>query len=164
MIMTDEEQTVDAEGSEASNRRELQHAVAARGDPNSDTPAATRILRVLIIDDYSDAADTLALVVGLWGHTVKTAYNALAGLEMAATYNPDIVLLDIGMPGMDGCEMACELRRRTNQSYIVAITGYSDERHRDDCRAAGIDLLLVKPVNPVILKSLLTLESDYVAR
>ena len=86
MMATDEEQTVEAEGSEASNRRELQHAVAARGDPNSDTLAATRILRVLIIDDYSDAADTLALMVGLWGHTVKTASNALAGLDLKQAY------------------------------------------------------------------------------
>jgi CheY-like chemotaxis protein len=163
MITTDEEKRVGQESSESNNRRELQHAVAARGDPTSDISAATRFLRVLVIDDYHDAADCLALMVGMWGNTVKTAYDALTGLEIASTYDPDIVMLDIGMPGMDGCEMARELRRRTNQCYIVAITGYGDDKHRDDCRAAGIDLLLVKPVKAVILKSLLALEGDYVA-
>jgi CheY-like chemotaxis protein len=129
-----------------------------------DRRVSTRVLRVLVIDDYCDAADALSLMVRLWGHTVKTAYDARTGLETAATYDLDIVLLDIGMPGMDGCEMAQELRRRTNRCYIVAITGYGDKKHRDDCRAAGFDLLLVKPVSPVILESLITLEGDYVTR
>jgi len=60
--------------------------------------------------------------------------------------------------------MARELRRRTNVCYIVAITGFGDDQRRDDCRAAGFDLFLVKPVDAEVLKSLLTLESDYVVR
>jgi len=164
MRTKDEEQSVEAQGSEVSNRHELQLAVTARGDSNSETSAPTRILRVLIIDDSPDTADSLALLVGLWGHATKKAYDARKGLKIAETYNPDIVLLDVGMPSMDGCEMANELRRRTNQCYIVAITGYDDDQHRDACRAAGFDLFLVKPVDSAILRSLLTLEGDYVAR
>jgi DNA-binding response OmpR family regulator len=127
---------------------------------------APRLLRVLVIDDERDATDTLSLLVHHWGHEVRWAYDASLGLKVAASYLPDVLLLDIDLPPADGCELAQQLRGdgRLKDCFMIAVTGRGDEAHRQRCRQAGIDLVLVKPVDPVILESLLTLESEYVAR
>jgi len=134
---------------------EIAHLVAS-------VPAALRKLRVLVADDQHDATDGLARLVRCWGHDVRWAYDAAAALEIAAAQLPDVVLLDIGMPLMDGCGLAQQLRlgARQKDCLLIAITGYADEQRRKLCAEAGIDLLLVKPVDCEIIETLLALESE----
>jgi two-component system, chemotaxis family, CheB/CheR fusion protein len=128
--------------------------------------SAQRLLRVLVIDNDPDTVDAESRLARLWGHEVRQAYSGQDGLEIAIAFRPDLLLLDIGMPTMDGCDMARRLRldSRLHHCFIVAVTGFADEVSRDQCSAAGIDLLLIKPVDSVILESLLALEGDYVKR
>jgi CheY-like chemotaxis protein len=83
---------------------------------------------------------------------------------VAAAEPPDLVLLDIAMPQIDGCDLARQLRgdARLKECFLIAVTGSGDEAHRRRCLQAGIDLVLVKPVDPLILESLLVLEREYV--
>jgi two-component system CheB/CheR fusion protein len=112
---------------------------------------------VLVVDDNVDAADMLALLVSSWGHRSAVAYDGPAGLEAVAAFRPDAVLMDIGLPGMDGWELASRLRRLPGREdlLLVAITSYGDDRARGRSREAGIDQHLVKPVDPDTLLPLL---------
>ncbi len=115
-------------------------------------------LRVLVVDDTRDAADTLALLVRLWGHQPLVAYDAPSALELARTHAPDVALLDIELPdGVDGCEVARRLRQLPGGEKIllVAVTGYGREEDVRRCKDAGIDHHFTKPVNPVELERLL---------
>jgi CheY-like chemotaxis protein len=124
-----------------------------------------RLLRVLVVDDLRDAADSLSTLVELWGHVVRQAYDGAAALEIASAYLPDVVLLDLAMPKMDGCQLARLLRQQAcfTHTLLIAITGYADETHRRLCEAAGFDQRLVKPVAPVLVERLLQLEKDRLA-
>ncbi len=104
--------------------------------------------RVLIVDDNHDAADSLAMALALEGHEIQVVYTGEDALEVAATFQPQIVLLDIGLPKMDGYEVARQLRaRRSVESLrIVALTGYGHLGDRQRSQAAGFDAHLVKPV------------------
>jgi len=114
--------------------------------------------RILIVDDNADAADSLAMILRLSGHQVWTAYRGSTALEVAETQRPDVILLDIGLPGMDGYEVARRLRRNPDMSGIalVALTGYGHEDDRRKTRDVGFDQHLVKPVDPVELMGLLS--------
>jgi CheY-like chemotaxis protein len=112
---------------------------------------------VLVVDDNVDAADTLAMFLRVKGHEVRTANDGPSALELVGIYQPEVVLLDIGLPGMDGCEVARRLRDQTNYKplLLVALTGYGRD---EDCRRgveAGFDHYLVKPVDPEELQMLL---------
>jgi len=128
------------------------------------TPAARRLLRVLIVDDYRDTADSLAMLVKMWGHDARLAYDGVAALEMTSAYQPDVLLLDIAMPKMDGFHLAQQLRRQTRfkDTLLVAITGYSDEAHRLLWQGA-FDHYLIKPVEPATVEKLLLLQQDRLA-
>lgn len=106
-------------------------------------------LRVLIVDDNVDAAESLALVLQLDGHTTSTAYSGRQALEVIPTYRPDIVLLDIGLPEMDGYEVARRIRDRDSAAdiRIVALTGYGQVEDVRRAQSAGFDDHLVKPVD-----------------
>jgi DNA-binding response OmpR family regulator len=125
-------------------------------------PARRRTLRVLIVDDYKDAADSLALLVNIWGHDVRVAYRGEAALEMAWAYQPDVLLLDLALPKMDGCQVARQLRRdsRFKTTLLVAITGYADEAHNLLGMKAGFDRYLIKPIEPTIVENLLLREQQ----
>jgi CheY-like chemotaxis protein len=153
-------------GSEAMNKTHLRQAIAARRGMDLHAIRPPRLLRVLVIDDDRDCVEAICRLVNLWGHDHRRAYDAVSGLEVAATFRPDLILLDIGMPGIDGCQMAREIRLnpRLQHCFIVAVTGHGDESQRDICRAAGVDLMLVKPVDPVVLETLLGLEDEYANR
>src|SRR5262245_3781424 len=108
-------------------------------------------LRVLVVDDTRDAADTLALLVRIWGHQPLVAYDGPTALDLARTQAPDVALLDIGLPGgMDGYEVARRIRRLPglDKVVLVAVTGYGREEDITRCQAAGIDHHFVKPVDP----------------
>jgi len=131
---------------------EAHRAIAPRRE--AEPPAAPR--RVLIVDDDKDASDSIATLSALWGHETRAAYDGPAALRIARELHPHIVLLDLGMPGMDGYEVARRLREEHGEGLrIVAVTGYGQEDDRRATRAAGFDEHLVKPFDPAVLRQLL---------
>jgi CheY-like chemotaxis protein len=114
---------------------------------------------VLVVDDNVDAADSLALLLKLEGHEIQAAYDGPTALLIAQTFRPEIILLDIGMPGMDGYEVARRLREQTYQKITVlaALTGWGQEEDRRRALQAGFDYHFVKPIEPDALEQLLAL-------
>jgi CheY-like chemotaxis protein len=110
-----------------------------------------------VVDDNVDAAESLALVLRRGGNEVRTAYNGPDGLEEAAAFRPTAVVLDIGLPGMDGYETARLLRARPEHQgvLLIALTGYGQDEDRRRSAEAGFDHHLVKPVEPHELRELL---------
>ena len=151
--------------SHAYNRLEVRRAIVTRGGRITKAPIGPHrdLLRVLVVDDYRASADTMSMLVSVWGHDVRQAYDGATGLALAAAYQPDVLLLDVVMPGISGLELAAQVRRqvRLNDCLIIAVTGRTDIRHRLQCAEAGIDLFLLKPVNLSFLRTLLTVESEY---
>jgi CheY-like chemotaxis protein len=113
--------------------------------------------RVLVVEDNRDAADSLALLLRLWGYHVLVAHDGATGLELALRERPDLVVLDIALPGMDGWELAGRLRAEPTLQGVVllAVTGLGTDADRDRSDAAGITFHLVKPVDPELLQKLL---------
>ena len=122
------------------------------------SPART----VLVIEDNDDARDALAALLELEGCTVETAADGVSGIEIVRAKRPDVALVDIGLPGIDGYEVARRIRDLgAPQPYMVALTGYSRQEDRDRATDAGFDAHLVKPVDMDQLEHLLsTLSSD----
>jgi CheY-like chemotaxis protein len=120
---------------------------------------AVRPLRVLLVDDNRYVAELLAVLLRLDGHDVQIARDGLTALEFVPAYRPEVVLLDIELPGMSGYEVACRLRARedTKHIFLAAVTGYGLKDDRDQSREAGFDCHLVKPVEPTMLRRLLAL-------
>jgi len=127
--------------------------------PPSERSTAIPCRRVLVVDDNEDAARTLArLLSRLHGQEVRIAYDGATALATAKDFRPELVLLDIGMPGMDGYEVAKRLRPtpEAQGALFVAVTGWGQESDRARSREAGFDLHLVKPVDPEAIRGLLT--------
>jgi DNA-binding response OmpR family regulator len=121
--------------------------------PATTDPAA---LRVLIVDDNLDAAETLAEVLRFDGHLVYTAYSAEAALTLMTQATADVAILDIGLPGIDGYELARRLRIGGRpRPLLIALTGYGDAKDRVLSHAAGFSHHLVKPVNADELRAML---------
>jgi two-component system, chemotaxis family, CheB/CheR fusion protein len=114
-------------------------------------------LRAMVIDDNIDAAEAMALMLNLSGHTVRIFHNGLDALQSVDAIKPHVVLLDIGLPGMDGFEIASRIRRLENGSSIrlIAVSGYGEPDDRLRGHRSGFDHYLVKPVDPNALGSLL---------
>jgi two-component system CheB/CheR fusion protein len=114
--------------------------------------------RVLVVDPCPDNAASIAYLLRLWGHTVQVAHDGPAALEAARTYRPDVVLMEMALPGLDGCSVARCLRQpdQSAQPLLVAVTGFGGEAYRQRCRAAGFDHYLLKPVDPEYLRGLLS--------
>jgi PAS domain S-box-containing protein len=141
--------------------------LADRGEPRPGLPeaeaaalaAAPRpiLRRVLVVDDNLDAAQSAAELVGLWGHEARVAHDGPAALVLASRFRPDVVLLDIGLPGMDGYEVARLIRAAAGGEalLLVAVTGYGQAEDRQRALAHGFDLHLTKPVDPQALRRLL---------
>jgi PAS domain S-box-containing protein len=113
--------------------------------------------RILVVDDNVDAAQSLSLMLRHGGHEVQVTHDGLAGLEAARGNPPDVILLDISMPGIDGLGVAQRLRLdpRFKPVRIVAVTGLGQEEDRRKSRAAGFDEHLVKPISPEVLREVL---------
>lgn len=129
-------------------------AVPAASDDGSAatpqrTPQGKRPWRVLVVDDNVDAATTLSAVLEMSGHTTAVCHSGAAALEEAEVFFPEIVLLDIGLPGMDGYEVARRLRASSfgANMLLVAVTGWGSENDRKQTREAGFDEHLTKPVD-----------------
>jgi len=102
--------------------------------------------RLLVVDDNRDSADTLAILLGVMGHDVKTAYDGEQALAMAAQFRPQAVLLDIGLPGMNGYEVARALKSSDASIVLIAVSGYGQEEDRRRSFEAGFEHHLIKPV------------------
>jgi len=140
---------------------------ASRAAPviSSDERAAARC-RILIVDDNVDSAESIALLLELNGHQVKVAHDGPTALEVAGRFRPDVIVLDIGLPGMDGYEVARRLRHgvTTREALLIALTGYSQAEDRLQSQAAGFDHHLVKPVDTDVLQDLITSQHPCDAR
>jgi two-component system CheB/CheR fusion protein len=113
--------------------------------------------RILVVEDNDDIAESLGTFLAMDGHTVSIANDGAIALEMLRTFKPGIVLLDIGLPGIDGYQVARRMRAETTREklIIVAMSGYGEERHRRQSIEAGCDDHLVKPVQPDSLRTFL---------
>jgi len=124
-------------------------------DGNQNPLSNARLPSVLIVDDSRDSANMLSSLFGAHGYEIHVAYDWATALEIAKAHLPDIVLLDLGMPEMDGIHLALLLREdeQLKDKVLVAVTGYADDKHRQQCEAAGFDGVLAKPVGWADLKS-----------
>ena len=119
--------------------------------------------RILLVEDSDDIARPLKKILAWDGHLVSVAPDGALALGMLRTFKPDIVFLDIGLPDMDGFEVARRMRHQAADSpglVIVAFTGYSDDEHRRLSREAGCDYHLVKPISSDVLLSFLGRPAD----
>jgi CheY-like chemotaxis protein len=118
--------------------------------PSREAPLADRPLRVLVIEDNEDGAEMLRELLELRGHEVQVASCGPTGVEAAHRFLPDVVLCDIGLPGMDGYAVARALRSApdTTSMKLIAVTGYGQESDRARSLEAGFDVHLTKPVHP----------------
>jgi CheY-like chemotaxis protein/anti-sigma regulatory factor (Ser/Thr protein kinase) len=128
------------------------------------TPPCTPVVaseprRVLVVEDNGDAREMLTALVELGGHMVQAAEDGLCALELAQSWKPDVALVDIGLPGIDGYELARRLRARPDRPRLIAITGYGQHADRQRAADAGFDAHFVKPVDPAQLLSALTADT-----
>lgn len=125
---------------------------------DSDEPAGSASLRILVVDDNRDSADCLAMLLDALGHETRTAYEGEEALAASDAFSPDVVLLDIGMPGMSGYEICRRLREKPGgrELVIFAQTGWGQDEDRRRTQKAGFDHHLVKPVDPADLLARLT--------
>ena len=128
---------------------ETPHREAARPTPRDHPAPVSRPMRVLVVDDNLDAAEMLAEWLSAIGHGVRVAADGPTALEIAAEFKPDVALLDIGLPVMDGYEVARRLREQPGcaKMRLIALTGYGQESDHDRSRRAGFEDHLVKPVD-----------------
>jgi PAS domain S-box-containing protein len=126
-------------------------------------PADARSLRILVVDDNVDAADSIAMLLSMEGHETRAVNTARAALLTVPEFKPEVVLLDIGLPEMDGYEVARRLRAQNgrHRMRLVAVTGYGQPADRRRAHAAGFDEHMVKPVEPTALQDFLRIvQSD----
>ncbi|HVF62127.1 MAG TPA: ATP-binding protein [Thermoanaerobaculia bacterium] len=146
-------------GSEFVVRLPLSAAPRRAGEPGPEErpPAILALRRVLVVDDNRDAAESLAMLLKLLGSEVHVAYDGPGALEAVTSYRPSVVLLDIGMPGMDGHEVARRIRSQPELQDValIAITGWGQEEDRRRSHEAGFDSHLIKPVDVGALEGLL---------
>lgn len=123
-------------------------------------------LRVLIVDDDRDTVGTLALLLRLWGHEALGARSGPEALAVASSFRPDVMLLDVAMPGMSGFDLVRRIRAEPQfeDTLVIALTGYADEKHRRLGAEAGFSLYLAKPVEPAVVRELLQGEKARLAR
>jgi CheY-like chemotaxis protein len=125
----------------------------ATNDPGIPLPRR----RILVVDDNRSHATSLGVLLRTMGHQVDEAYDGVTALELARRHRPDVILLDIGLPVMDGYEVArrCREQKDLEQTMLVAMTGYGKEEDRRRSQEAGFNVHLVKPVNLEDLRMLL---------
>lgn len=112
--------------------------------------------RILVADDDQDSAESLAMLFQMMGHDVRSALNGLEAVDVAANFRPDLIVLDIGMPGLDGYEVCRRIRQQpwAQAVVIAALTGWTRDEDKDRSQEAGFDHYLVKPIDPQALTDL----------
>ena len=124
--------------------------------PTAAGAGTTRAVRILVVDDNRDSAESIGKLLELWGHDVRLAHDGLAAVEMALADRPEVILLDIGLPGLNGYR-ACQAMRQhgMTEELIVAMTGYGQEEDRRQSLESGFDRHLVKPIDLRMIERLL---------
>ena len=127
--------------------------------PKGDGPISKALsgCRILVVDDNKDSADSLGELLGLKGNEVRTAYDGLEAVEVAEAFRPELVLLDIGLPKLNGYEVAGRIREQPwgRDAILVALTGRGQDEDRRRSREAGFNLHVVKPLELAALEKLL---------
>lgn len=110
-------------------------------------------MRILIVDDNRDAAEALAMLLEFRGHQTHSAHDGQEAVEMASRVRPDVIVLDLGLPVMNGYEAARRIREQQDDTppLLIALTGWGQEEHRQRTREAGFDAHVVKPVDDQVL-------------
>ena len=130
-------------------------------DINSTTAAAVtpipRRFRILVVDDNHDSALSLAMMLSIMGHETRTAHDGESAVETAESFLPDVVLLDIGLPKLNGYEVAQRIREESwgASMFLIAVTGWGQEEDRQRSSEVGLNVHMVKPVEPAVLEKLL---------
>lgn len=131
-------------------------------DANASTaPALTPSkhgFRILVVDDNHDSALSLAMMLSIMGHETRTAHDGESAVETAESFLPDIVLLDIGLPKLNGYEVAQRIREHAwgQSMFLIAVTGWGQEEDRQRSSEVGLNVHMVKPVEPAALERLFT--------
>jgi len=135
-----------------------QPRIESLAEPRVATPSKSAGRRILVVDDNRDSATSLALLLKMTGNRTKTAFDGLAAIETAESFRPEVILLDIGLPKMNGHDTCREIRRQPwgKDILILALTGWGQEEDRRKTAEAGFDHHLVKPVNHVTLNKLIS--------
>ncbi len=120
-------------------------------------PQAQHKRRVLVVDDNLDAVHSMAMLIKMYGHEVQFAINALAAIDVARTFKPDVILLDVNLPDFNGDDIARQIRWEPGleKTRMIAITGKGDDAVRQRVLAAGCEAVYLKPLNPATLESIL---------
>jgi len=124
-------------------------------EPAIGAPQAGASRRVLVVDDNKDAADALSTYLQMKGHHTRTAYSGSEAIQEVLAFAPDVVLLDIGLPGMNGYDVAPKIRAIDSAIQLVALTGYGQSEDRRRSASAGFDVHLTKPVGKEELEAAL---------
>jgi CheY-like chemotaxis protein len=158
--------TVHAQSGGPGQGSEFEIRLPAEGRASAETPAPAirrpaeneNTVRLLIVDDNTDSVALLKEAFSSWGHAVAIAHDGPAALSEAPQFRPDVVLLDIGLPGMDGYELARRLRERDDlkDATLIALSGYGQPGDRERSRRAGFTAHLVKPVDLATLRHMVT--------
>ena len=136
------------------SRQRENHGSAADSDPINASPTRRR---VLVVDDNRDAADTLKLLIQMLGHDTHVAYNGIEAIDLANHHRPEFIILDLGMPGMDGYETGERIRQLpwSDNTLLVALTGWGQKEVQQRTKAIGFDYHLVKPADPAEIRQIL---------
>ena len=135
----------------------IRGAMSVQNPVSSPNQPAPRLRRILVADDNLDAGETMAMLLRLDGHEVHVATDGLEALDMFTRVQPDVVILDIGMPRLSGHEVARRIRdlRREQPVTLIAITGWGQKADKERAVASGFDHHFTKPVEPTVLSELL---------
>jgi signal transduction histidine kinase len=154
--------TASSEGTGKGARFEVRLPLSARSETPRAEPGvrvSPRRRRVLVVEDNADIRESFRMILEMWGHEVTMAGSGQEGLELASSARPDVALIDIGLPGMSGYELANAIRGRSehwpSRMTLIAVTGYGQPADRERALDSGFDAHLLKPVNPLELEELL---------
>ena len=131
-------------------------------DVNIDTAhsveTTSRHFRILVVDDNHDSALSLAMMLSIMGHETRTAHDGESALATAESFLPDVILLDIGLPKLNGYEVAQRIRENAwgESMFLIAVTGWGQEEDRQRSSEVGLNVHMVKPVEPAALERLLS--------
>ena len=125
---------------------------------SSDAVSVTpRRFRILVVDDNHDSALSLAMMLSIMGHDTRTAHDGESAVETAESFLPEVILLDIGLPKLNGYEVAQRIREHAwgRSMFLIAVTGWGQEEDRQRSSEVGLNVHMVKPVEPAALEKLL---------
>ena len=135
----------------------LAHKAMADAHRPASTPSPAQRFKILVVDDNHDSALSMAMMLSIMGHDTRTAHDGESAVATAESFLPDVVLLDIGLPKLNGYEVAQRIRRTSwgESMYLIAVTGWGQDEDRQRSSEVGLNQHMVKPVEPAALEKLL---------